>query len=225
MSEEELISKQGEDEKEEESGSEVMPELPVGTSTPFGNYSWEQISEIAKSGMASTYFRVGEIKELALTTGEVMRMAILGFDMDTASDGSAIPITLQAVDCMNKRCNAKNFAKYMNEVYASIPTNVKKIIIPACKGQEYETLWLPNEIEVFGKTAYSKDNFGNQYPYYQEKCHRCKFRNNSPSTVYWWLRSVASVYDGGHCRVSRTGYHGSFGDGFALNMAPAFCIG
>ena len=55
---------------------------------PFAEATWEQINKISKSGQASDYYKVGDEKEIELSTGEKITLIILGFNHDNLSDGS-----------------------------------------------------------------------------------------------------------------------------------------
>jgi hypothetical protein len=53
----------------------------------FANGSWEQISNISESGMASETFAVGDTKEITWG-GKSYKLVVLGFDHDDLADGS-----------------------------------------------------------------------------------------------------------------------------------------
>ena len=54
----------------------------------FADCDWETIKAISESGKAPTAFKVGDEKNITLSTGEQITMVILGFNHDDLADGS-----------------------------------------------------------------------------------------------------------------------------------------
>lgn len=66
-----------------------------GAAVDFATDSWETISAACKDGSYKTVYQVGDTKDIELSTGETITVAIMGFDHDDLSDGSGkAPITL-----------------------------------------------------------------------------------------------------------------------------------
>lgn len=217
------------------------PEAVTPASAPvikaLNDYSWAEIKEIGKRGEAQTYFRIGDRKEIPLPNGETLTVAIAAFYHDTDKDGNPIPITFTTVNLLEE-------SAYMNEddtnkggwkesdmrdtlkgfFAASLPTELQDVITGANKGETVDNLFLFNEIEVFGHTEYSDDNFGKQYPYYAEKHHRCKFKNSEDYARYWWLRSPHASYSTGFCIVDSYGSAYYTIAGFSSGVAFGFCV-
>ncbi len=204
---------------------------------PLNDYSWAEIKEIAKRGEAQTYFRVGDKKEIPLPNGETLTVAIAAFYHDKDKDGNVLPITFTTVNlleesaCMNEDDTNKGGWKEseMRDTLkrffaASLPIDLQNVITGASKGETVDNLFLFNEIEVFGHTEYSDDNFGEQYPYYAEKCHRCKFKNSEDYARYWWLRSPCASYSAGFCSVDYGGIADYGGASSSSGVAFGFCV-
>lgn len=69
----------------------------------FATDSWETISAACKDGSYKTVYQVGDTKDIELSTGETITVAIMGFDHDDLSDGSGkAPITLGMENALAK---------------------------------------------------------------------------------------------------------------------------
>lgn len=67
----------------------------LGGKPTFYDASWDKVAEIAARGKASKYFAVGDERDIELSTGEVITVAILDFDHDDLADGSGkAPISI-----------------------------------------------------------------------------------------------------------------------------------
>lgn len=81
-----------------------------GAAVNFATDSWETISAACKDGSYKTVYKVGDTKEITLSTGETITVAIMGFDHDDLSDGSGkAPITVAMENLLSStyRMNAK----------------------------------------------------------------------------------------------------------------------
>lgn len=54
----------------------------------FAGGSWADIARVCEAGEAANYFKVGDTRNIALTNGENITVAIAGFDHDELADGS-----------------------------------------------------------------------------------------------------------------------------------------
>lgn len=217
------------------------PETVTPASAPvikaLNDYSWAEIKEIGKRGEAQTYFRVGDKKEIPLPNGETLTVAIAAFYHDTDKDGNPIPITFTTVNlleesaCMNEDDTNKGgwkeseMRKHLDHFLCNVlPKDLQDAICPADKGETVDNLFLFNEVEVFGHTEYSDDNFGKQYPYYTEKCHRCKFKDSEDYARYWWLRSPFASSSTTFCSVNYGGGANYGVAGYSGGVAFGFCV-
>lgn len=81
-----------------------------GAAVDFATDSWETISAACKDGSYKTVYSVGDTKDIELSTGETITVAIMGFDHDDLSDGSGkAPITVAMENLLSStyRMNAK----------------------------------------------------------------------------------------------------------------------
>ena len=82
-----------------------------GAAVNFATDSWETISAACKDGSYKTVYQVGDTKDIELSTGETITVAIMGFDHDDLSDGSGkAPITVAMENLLTTpyRMNATN---------------------------------------------------------------------------------------------------------------------
>lgn len=189
------------------------------------DYTIEEIKEIGKQGKAKELFNIGDKLDIELTNGEILTVAIADFDHDIDENGNIVPITFTAVNLLEEDCSMTGMQEYLENVFTKLlPENVRKAITPVRKGEKVYPLFLHNEMEIFGKTIYSNDNTGKQYPYYSEKCHRCKFRNREEFSTFWWERSA--YYSGSNvfCFVGNNGGADSNSARWSYAVAPAFGI-
>ena len=193
---------------------------PVATveRKPLNEYSWAEIKEIGKRGDAEVYFSIGDTKEIILPNNDVLEVAIAGFYHDKDKDGNLIPITFTTVNTLEEDAvmndentnrggwkESKMRKSLAHVLEYSLPADLRDLIVETDKGDTVDKLFLFNEIEVFGRTVYSDDNFGKQYPYYTKKSNRCKFKDSEESADWWWLRSPSASISTYFCAVNSSG--------------------
>ena len=163
----------------------------------FADCDWATISAISESGKASSAFKVGDEKEVTLTTGEKITMVILGFNHDNLTGGGKAGVTLGMKNCLSTNyvmnptsTNAGGWSEStmrtstMQTLYGLLPDEVKAVIKPVDKvtarydrGGALDTtsdkLFLFSQREVMGNNMYSKTsqmsfpNEGEQYEYFK----------------------------------------------------------
>ena len=177
-------------------------------STTFSENTPDVISaiadEISANSMTSaqveeTYgWKIGDTKDITLTTGEVIQMRIIGFNHDTLSGGTGTAgITLQMVDCLATKYPMNSTARNAGGYAASVMKTSTLPTVKALLPQEWqdviklvdkksanggstnysktltlsEDIFLLAEIEVFGTTTYAQDgaNEGSVYEYWNGK--------------------------------------------------------
>lgn len=190
---------------------------------PLSEYSIGEIKDICKAGKHKEYFRIGDKFDINLGD-DILTMAIAGFDMDKDADGNIVPITFTAVNVLKQECPMTKMDEYLSDLFAKFPKDLQEAIVPIKKGKKVYRLFLHSEKEIFGKTIYSKDNTGEQYPYYKEKCHRCKFKNDEDNTSWWWERSAHYSGSSLFCRVNDCGGASFSYALYSYGVAPAFGI-
>lgn len=173
-------------------------DLLCGISVPeFADTSWEDIGNYAQKGIAKQIWKVGDEKEVTLTTGEKITMVILGFNHDNLTGGGKAGITLGTKNCLatayvmnDDYTNAggwkqsKMRTSTMEMIYGYLPDEVKAVIKSVDKVTAlYESsgaldttsdkLFLFSQREVMGNNMYSTTsqtsfpNEGEQYEYFK----------------------------------------------------------
>lgn len=189
----------------------------------LNDYSIKELKEIANSGKAPQYFNIGDKLNITLNDGEILTVAIADFNHDIDEKGKFIPITFTAVNVLEESCSMDEMDNYLQNLFDNrIPNELKEAIVPVNKKGKIYKLFLHNEVEIFGETIYSNDDTGTQYPYYQEKCHRCKFKNSKNYSAFWWERSAYCTYSHTFCNVSSDGYADTGSSDSSRGVAPAF---
>lgn len=189
----------------------------------LNDYSIKELKEIANSGKAPQYFNIGDKLNITLNDGEILTVAIADFNHDIDEKGKTIPITFTAVNVLEESCSMDEMDNYLQNLFNNrISNELKEAIVPVNKEGKIYKLFLHNEVEIFGETIYSNDDTGTQYPYYKEKCHRCKFKNSKNYSAYWWERSANYNDSDYFCGVN---YNGTASGNYACSsrgVAPAF---
>lgn len=187
----------------------------IEISDVFQNNTWENICYAAENNMIPDAWKEGDTKDLTLTTGETVTLAIVGFDHDDKADGSGkAKITLGMKNLMADTyamnattTNSGSFVgsdmyKHLSEtVFQTIPKELQDHIVEVNKltssgggSSSIRTdplkIWLLSEVEVFGERFESFPGEGTQYEYYKTTDNRIKrMSNGDESTNSWCERS------------------------------------
>ena len=182
--------------------------------TPLSNWTWEEIINLCNSGEdVRQYFSIGDTRNLVLTTGEVVPVAIGDFYHNTitgTNDTAAIAFTF--VDCLKTKYamntsgtnsggwDGSNMRKtHMPNILATFPaeltaTNaIKYVDVVASAGltstsviTSSDRLRLHSVTELNGLAAYAAIE-GTVYPYYESLSDLRKYVNGS--SVSYWART------------------------------------
>ncbi len=202
---------------------ETASQNKIKNKKTLNDYSISELKEIANSGKAQDYFKIGDKLNIELNDGEILTVAIAGFNHDIDEKGNVVPITFTAVNILEESCSMDDMEAYLNNLFLNrLPKDLRENIVTVNKGNKFYKLFLHNEMEIFGRTIFSNDSVGKQYPYYEEKCHRCKFRNSSEYSAGWWERSA--YYSGSNffCYVGSSGGASNNYAYYSYGVAPAF---
>ena len=194
----------------------LWEKISVPAAPTLEEASWEFISEASKAGLASTYWAIGDQKNITVN-GVTYAVDIIGFDHDTPTNmsdygRSKAGITFQLHDLLytfysmnNTDTNSggwKNSAMRTNTMVMllnQLASDLKMVIVPVNKtsgvggydssGIETvsDSLFLLAEIEVFGETTGSVSGEGVQYAYYKNGGSKIKYESGYEHD--WWLRS------------------------------------
>lgn len=163
----------------------------------FAESEWADIARIAESGYAASAFKVGDEKQITLTTGETITMVILGFNHDNLTAGGKAGITLGMKNALataypmnSTMTNAGGWKESVmrtttiNTLYGYLPSEVQAVIKPVDKitarydqSNALETtsdkLFLFSHVEIMGTNMYtttsqiSVPGEGSQYEYFK----------------------------------------------------------
>lgn len=213
--------------------------------------TWTQIAEASKSGSASSWWSVGDEKDIVVGD-ETLTLVIVGFNHDIYSDGSGkagITFGLKNLMATTRRMeetdtNANGFTGsemytwLQDDLFSSLPSDLKKVIKPVNKktsaGNQSATIntdsmnvFLFSEIEVFGNLTYSAEGEGEQYKYFATAANRTKkLANGAGVARSWWERSPHVGGTKGFCILYNDGRAGM---GYSSNanergICFGFCV-
>lgn len=218
-------------------------------SPTFASNTWAQIAAIAESGQASSYWKVGDEKDITLTTGETLTLKIYGFKHDDLSTGGKAGITLGLKNLMasTRQMNTSNtnvggftgsamYTWLQGDLYNSLPADLRAVIKTVNKktsaGNQSSTIntnamkiFLFSEVECFGTTTYSVAGEGSQYPVFTDNTSRIKYLSNGGGSAFtWWERSPYASGTTSFCVVASGGNAGNTGASFSWGVCFGFCI-
>lgn len=158
----------------------------------FATDSWETISAACKDGSYKTVYSVGDTKDITLSTGETITVAIMGFDHDDLSDGSGkAPITLGMTELLTtkytmnstatnvggwneSKMRISTMATLLTQLTSDLQSVIKQVNKKATEGSQStaitmsaDKLWLFAEVEIDGTTSVGYADEGEQYEYWK----------------------------------------------------------
>jgi hypothetical protein len=249
--------------EENTQNSQIITYLEKPSTPLFADATAQDVSrisaEIAANNMTSQQvaevynWHIGDIKPIALTTGEVIDVQIIGFNHDDKSDGSGkAGITLQTVNCLptmyKMKATGSNYGGYgesivktstlpdIKSLFNSDWQNVMKFVDKkyANGGSEAykgivtlsEDLFLLSEVEVFGKVVEAQNGAeeGTVYEYWVGKGNSYRIKKVADTNADWWLRSCDKDSAGGYCVVYKTGIIYTYTANRDKGISFAFCV-
>jgi len=218
-------------------------------STVFANNTWAQIASAAAAGNAATYWKVGDTKDITLTTGETLTLMIYGFNHDDLTAGGKASITFglknlmattRQMEATNTNANGYTgsamYTWLTGELYNSLPADLQSLIKAVNKktsgGNQSTTIntnsmkvFLFSEIECFGTVTYSVAGEGSQYPVFTDAASRIKYlTNGAGSANAWWERSPRSTGSTSFCYVNSGGSASNYNASNYYGVCFGFCI-
>lgn len=180
-------------------GSEYTPVYYDGSALQackktLNDYTWAEISEIARSRKGPTYFNIGDEKSVTLSTGEEITVVIVGFLHDYCSDedyDDSCGITFGLKNCLQTKyamnstgtnvggwTSSNMRTSVLQTILSQLPSDLQDVILAADKetsaGNKSTTiettqdkLWLFSEVEVDGTTSTTYASEGSQYAYFK----------------------------------------------------------
>lgn len=185
---------------------------------PLENASWELINQLSISGEASTYWRVGDEKNITLTSGEEVTLVILGFNHDDLASGGKAGITFGMKELTENLMNINSQEKaggweasdmrnvhlvqFLNLMPNDLKNTIKEVNKKTLLHKEggfteqqitIDKLWLLSQVELCGSDVNSSINEGQQYEYYKDKeSFKKLLSNGSGEASDYWYRTPGS---------------------------------
>lgn len=183
-------------------------------------------------------------KRIMLKDGSEVTLDIIGKNHDVDENGNKTNLTLCFHDIYTRKeinYTCTNYGgwtccklrKWLNEEFFDLlPGWIQKKIVPVVKktsedGKIVETvdkIFIPSEIEVFGKTKYSKEGEGEQYEFFKDWHNRIKEWKAEEYLVWYWLRSPRSDECYGFCTVNSNGDLSCEYSSYNGGVVPCFSI-
>ena len=211
----------------------------------FANNSWEKIIAACQSGSVPDSWAVGDSKTMTIN-GKDYQIDIIGKNHDTYTAGGTAPLTFQLHDCYGTKYAMNSLdtnsggwtscamrSTHLPAILALMPTEVQNGIrevnkltsagsMSATINTTADKLFLLSEIEIFGRTTYSKSGEGNQYAYYS--AGNSKVKNFSGSAYPWRERSPYGNGSTAFCTVDINGNANAYNASFSYCVAFGFCF-
>lgn len=224
-------------------------EPPVQYAT-FAEASWEEISQVCESGQASEVYNVGDEKTIQLSTGEVITVAVMGFNHDDLSDGTGkASMTLGMLDCLETQYKINSFnsnaggwdaslmrTETMATLLSQLPADLQEIVKAVNKKTSAglkstniitssDKLWLFSKVEIDNTTDATYSDEGKQYDYWKTKTAPTdRIKKCNDSACFWWLRSPDVTRGVFFHYVMHDGYLQSNSVNDAHGVSFGFCI-
>ena len=213
----------------------------------FYDCTTTEIQAIAKSGMASRYWAIGDYHKITMTDGEEIEVAIADFNHDVTPGGVTIPVTLVMKNCFkatrvmnNSNINVGGWtnSNFRTSTLPSILSNFQdewqNIMTTAQKktaqGNNSATIvtsddkvWLLSTVELTGASGIGYAGEGTLYPIFTDNASRIKRVNNVANN--YWTRSPASGNNQEFCFVDTAGAVERGVAGYTMGIPLGFCVG
>lgn len=211
----------------------------------FSNNSWKKIIAACQSGSVPDSWVAGNSKTMIIN-GTSYQIDIIGKNHDTYTAGGTAPLTFQLHDCYGTEYAMNGYhtnsggwtdcemrSTHLPAILNNMPSEVRSAIREVNKltsaGSKSSTinttadkLFLLSEIEIFGRTTYSKAGEGSQYAYYSAGNSKVKNLNGSANS--WWERSPFGGNSTGFCDVDSVGSNELYIASTSLGVAFGFCF-
>lgn len=211
----------------------------------FYDCTTTEIQAIAKSGMASQYWAIGDYHKITMTDGEEIEVAIADFNHDTKSNGEIAPLTLVMKNCFNTKrqqdtsyetgwANTVFRTSTLPSILGTFPSAWQSIMTPVKKKtannsnsntltETTDTLWLLSYIEAFGDSTKAPAGEGTVYPVFSDDASRIKTVKNVASP--WFTRSFFISDKGNKCSVGSAGNMIPQRQSENSGICLGFCVG
>ena len=217
--------------------------------------SWNEIAAKAAAG-DFTGLNIGDYKDITLTTGESVRMELAGIDTYfgyqsknnhrlhfISRDCLATTYAMNSTNTNTGGFPASALKTTLNTtIFNTLPADLRAVIkadkrLCSTKGswalQEDQKLWLPSEVEVWGRNTWSEVGYGNgcgvQFPIFTGSIqHICKGRGKGKaergSRSSWWCDSPRASNTANFCSVTDSGRASNYNASTALAVPLCFTV-
>ncbi|MDE7329683.1 MAG: YgdI/YgdR family lipoprotein [Clostridia bacterium] len=213
-------------------GKLVKAKMPTPVSVSvFDDMSWDEICN-----MFPKAFMPGITKNITLKNGEQYAVQVtdrkdglmLSFkDLYGHEDGGGMPINSE--EDYKRKYEDCDLRKWLNSEFLNLlPDDLVKHIVPAEIVSDGKTLkdkiFIPSEIEVFGKDEYGRCREGEQLELYADWHNRISGYVDGQYGRWWWLRTKSKAGGSSFCGVYDCGYAGYNYVSDSLGVRPHFLI-
>jgi hypothetical protein len=172
----------------------------------FSQMSWKEISECVEKHSANV-FELGAKKEIILKNGEKYMVQvvdrndglILGFVDLYECDEDFEQLTMLDYYGQADSYSCSNVNDYLNDkFYNLLPDDFADVLMAKemrdeIKGEVASYIFIPSEMEVFGKQIYAINKDGNQFELYKDWRNRLAGTRSDEFGKWYWLRSMAET--------------------------------
>lgn len=221
----------------------------TGGKKSLDDYSFAEIKSLCYG--SNVPFSVGDGKKITLKDGSEYVVEIIGFKHDELSDAdkqvSGVTFCFRELlgkdddggMYMNAECTNKGGWKdterriWLNdEFFNLLPDDLADAISPVvkktCNGEKVvetvDKIFLPSEVEIFGKTEYSGEGEGKQYEFFKYWRNRVKGYTDGGHGRWYWLRSPRSGYSTTFCIVFTDGSADYSNASTSFGVSPCFAL-
>jgi hypothetical protein len=224
--------------------------LPLADTT-LANNSWETISQVAKAGLASTLWKIGDLKTFTIGS-DTFTAQIVDFDAynvaDSASYGRAkagitfhLTESLAASQAMNTATTvaggwgSSTLRSYcagdlFNSIESELQNAIASVLVPYAAGKTTtistiaDTLFIPSEYEIFGAVTDGYAAEGAHFDYYAAGNDKTKAVKGATGKYNYWTRTV---YEGSGTLFITVSASGTVSGASPANknyVCPVFCV-
>ena len=170
-------------------------------------------------------YKVGDVVEFELTTGEKVRMIAVNQKRDMME--FCFAECLSARYQMNSRdTNEGGFEESLlrrilnEEIIQTFPREIYDKMVPFDNG---DYLSIPTEEQIFGKNIYGEpitDDSTEQWDIMKQTKNRIAFQGLAGATIWYWLRNKSVQSASGFCYVDLNGSASYFGASYSGGVRP-----
>lgn len=219
----------------------------------LNDLTWAQISELSESGKAKEMFKVGDEKELELSTGEKITVCVMGFDHDDLADESGkAGITFGMENCLatqypmstgsapmsgwkDTEMRTNTMETLLSQLPADLQSVIKQVKKKSILNNNNNTLvTTTDKLFLFGYREINSNSSikdGETYEYWrtvkdgtvQNNCIKHLSNANGIDTI-WWLRLNVSISSGNFLSITKVGSASPTNRTTLCGVSFGFCV-